>query len=685
MRIKKIVLENIRSYVREEIEFPEGKVLLSGNIGSGKSSILLSIEFALFGVLRSELSGASLLRNGEDRGSVKLFLEVGGKDVEIFRALKRSSSSVSQDAGYIVVDGLRKDGTATELKQAVIELLNYPNELLTKSRSFVYRYTVYTPQEEMKAILLGDKEDRLETLRRVFGIDKYKRISHNAKIVISNLKERKKELNGRTADLDERVMMKQQKAKDMGCISVQLSGLVVPLELSSKSVDAARNEIKLLEDSISKMKELKKEMAVKDVELNERVRRRVIVSNDAKSLESEAEVIRKEKLEVNSTDYRLKISDSESMLNHLESELKDVRDGIQELKTKKAMSETIKRKVAEISSCPTCYQEVSGDYKLKITERESSNISGFDLLAEDLRSKEKSFEASISQLKSSIDSFRKEMHAADMVKMKLRSLEDKDKRIAVLRQEESDLKRSIGEINGKRNELFERLDHLAGIEEAHASTRRKLDDSIAQKQNLEMRRVELDTKLKSLNESIDQLDNEIFRKMEDKAKLERTGQLLHWMDEHFVNLMLTMEKNIMLKVHSDFSQMFQRWFGLLVDNEIIKVRLDDSFSPVIEQNGFETEYEFLSGGEKTAAALAYRLALNQVINNIMSTINTTDLIILDEPTDGFSNEQLDKLRNLFAELDVSQLIIVSHEQKVESFVDNVIRLSKTEHVSRVSG
>ena len=123
MRIKKIVLENIRSYVREEIEFPEGKVLLSGNIGSGKSSILLSIEFALFGVLRSELSGASLLRNGEDRGSVKLFLEVGGKDVEIFRALKRSSSSVSQDAGYIVVDGLRKDGTATELKQAVIELL----------------------------------------------------------------------------------------------------------------------------------------------------------------------------------------------------------------------------------------------------------------------------------------------------------------------------------------------------------------------------------------------------------------------------------------------------------------------------------------------------------------------------------------------------------------------------------
>ncbi|MFH0797880.1 MAG: AAA family ATPase [Candidatus Woesearchaeota archaeon] len=685
MRIKKIILENIRSYVREEIEFPEGKVLLSGNIGSGKSSILLSIEFALFGVLRSELSGASLLRNGEDKGSVNLFLEVGRKDVEIYRALKRSSSSVAQDAGYIVVDGARKDGTATELKQAVIELLNYPNELLTKSKSFIYRYTVYTPQEEMKAILLGDKEDRLETLRRVFGIDKYKRISQNAKIVISNLKERKKELNGRTADLDEKVMMKQQRAKDMGCISAQLSDLTLPLELSSKEVDSVRNEIKLIEDSISQMKDLKKEMAVRDAELNEKMKRKSSVSNELKSLEPEADSLRKENLEVNDTDFKPKIAEEESKLRHFESGLKDVRDGIQELKTKKSMSETIKRKIVELSNCPTCYQEVSGEYKSKIAERESSNISGFESLAESLKSKEKSIEESISQLRSGIESLKRDMHNVELVKVKKRSLEDKDRRIAALKQEESGLKMSIGEINAKRNVLFERIEGLSAIEDIYAASKKRLDDSISKRQALELKRIEFSTKLNSLKESMDALDKEIFRKMEDKLKLERTGQLLHWMDEHFVSLMLTMEKNIMLKVHSDFSQMFQRWFGLLVDNEIIKVRLDDSFSPVIEQNGYETEYEFLSGGEKTAAALAYRLALNQVINNIMSTINTTDLIILDEPTDGFSSEQLDKLRNLFAELDVSQLIIVSHEQKVESFVDNVIRLSKTEHVSRVSG
>ena len=92
----------------------------------------------------------------------------------------------------------------------------------------------------------------------------------------------------------------------------------------------------------------------------------------------------------------------------------------------------------------------------------------------------------------------------------------------------------------------------------------------------------------------------------------------------------------------------------------------------------------LSGGEKTAVALAYRLALNQVINNISNSINTKDLIILDEPTDGFSSEQLDKMKYVIDELEAKQIILVSHDQKIESFVDNVIRINKAEHVSQVA-
>ena len=116
-------------------------------------------------------------------------------------------------------------------------------------------------------------------------------------------------------------------------------------------------------------------------------------------------------------------------------------------------------------------------------------------------------------------------------------------------------------------------------------------------------------------------------------------------------------------------------------SEIFNAKIDDNFTPVIEQQDYEIDYNYLSGGERTAVALAYRLALNQVINSLLSKIKTKDIVVLDEPTDGFSSQQLDKMRDVLSQLNVKQLIIVSHEQKIESFVENVIRFRKVNGVS----
>ncbi len=80
MLLKKIKLENIRSYVYQELDFLEGSLLLSGDVGSGKSTILLAIDFALFG-FSGQGAGSSLLRNGADNGFVELYFELDGKDV----------------------------------------------------------------------------------------------------------------------------------------------------------------------------------------------------------------------------------------------------------------------------------------------------------------------------------------------------------------------------------------------------------------------------------------------------------------------------------------------------------------------------------------------------------------------------------------------------------------------------
>ena len=65
MILRKLKINNIRSYKDAEIIFPEGSTLLMGDIGSGKTSILLAIEFALFGLQPSQ-RGSSILRNNEE-------------------------------------------------------------------------------------------------------------------------------------------------------------------------------------------------------------------------------------------------------------------------------------------------------------------------------------------------------------------------------------------------------------------------------------------------------------------------------------------------------------------------------------------------------------------------------------------------------------------------------------------
>ncbi len=74
-------------------------------------------------------------------------------------------------------------------------------------------------------------------------------------------------------------------------------------------------------------------------------------------------------------------------------------------------------------------------------------------------------------------------------------------------------------------------------------------------------------------------------------------------------------------------------------------KINEEFTPIVEQDGFEQDINYLSGGEKTSVALSYRLALNNVVQKV-STGMKSNLMILDEPTDGFSKEQLYKLREI---------------------------------------
>jgi len=682
MLIKKLILKNIRSYIDEEIKFPEGITLLSGDIGCGKSTILLAIDFALFGIRRGELSGSSLLRNGADEGYVNLNFNINNKEIHIKRTLKKTNLGIVQNSGYLTINDFTQEFTPNELKQKIIELLNYPAESLTK-KSLIYRYTVYTPQEEMKLILLGSKEDRLETLRKVFNIDKYKRIKDNSKILITEVKQKKKESQILSSDLEEKINKQKQVENQIKGKTIILDSNKNSLEAINKKITENKEQIIKSEKEVEKLNNLKKDLEVLKNNLISKQEFKLRLNNDINLLEKQILEAQSKTILIQETNFKETIEKNEKDLEVLE---KDIRENLNlkiNLSTKKQYSEDLKSKVNKIDFCPTCQQNVSQDHKHNIISKEEENIKSLQENINNLLNLEKELSLKINNLKIIIQNLRLQEKEQSINKIRVEDLKQKEERLKNIKLELLQSENIINEILNKKSNLEDELKTSELIESDYKIIKQDLEINLQIQKKNELNLAVINKEIENFNIEINNLKLEIIKKQESKNKLEYYSNLQNWLEEFFINMIDSIEKKVMLKLHSDFNILFQNWFAMLINTELIKVRLDEEFTPLIEQNGHDIEYENLSGGEKTACALAYRLALNQVINTLMSYINTKDLIILDEPTDGFSSDQIDRLRPVSEQLNMKQIIIVSHESKIESFADNIIKIEKRGHISKI--
>jgi len=685
MLLKKIKLENIRSYLNHEIDFPEGSVLLSGDIGSGKSSILLAIDFVLFGLRRGDLSGSMLLRNGKNNGSVELKFSVYNKEIIIKRCLKRTKDSVVQDSGFISIDGKKKDASAIELKQMILELLNYPQDLLTKSKPLVYHYTVYTPQEEMKHILYADNEIRLDTLRKVFGIDKYKRVNENCKILMSKLRELSRDLNLQIEDLPTLEREREDIFKNIQNIKQDLN----EINIKKSEVDLKLKEIKDKFEQIDKKKkvlnELHTKLSLTELNLNSNVN---LISNINKEIEkfnNEIKEIKKEDISIlDSRELKVLVGSKEKEVNFMEDTLDKLNSKIKELEIKRENSNNLIVSLRKLDICSACKQKVSDEYKKSIFDREQ--LLQKEVIAELKIINENKFEggSKLMDLKKELDMLKDKIREIQLMELKIKNLREKESSLEKLSNNSKMLKEEVGGLNSLKVDIKKQIDEFEGLEDEYKILNNNMTNLINNMNIFATKKGALDVQLKQLDEKFVDLNKKIENKKGLELQRNNILKLISWIDTDFLIVVASIERNIMLKIHHDFNNLFEKWFNTLVDTENLNVRLDEDFTPVIEQDGFRIEFEALSGGEKTAAALAYRLGLNQVINHVMGSLNTRDIIILDEPTDGFSEEQIDRMRIVLDELKLRQIIIVSHESKIESFVQNVIKINKRNHITEIS-
>jgi len=680
MRLVFVKLHNIRSYTSATVSFSSGSMLLSGDIGSGKSTILLAVEFALFGLMSGTLSGNALLRNGKNEGSVELKFTVENREVIIKRTLKRLKDKVVQQSGYIIIEGLKKELTATELKSEVIKLLGYPEELASKSKNMIFRYTVYTPQEEMKQIVLESKDERLETLRRVFGIDKYKRIRENCAIYARELGTRAKFLEGKTIDIEEKGKRLQELKGNLQIAEKRHEELRVVLEETGKKVALAKKKILVNEEQSKLAGELTLHIMHITQTLVDKIAQKEKNSADITKLNKEIERLESEIAPVYENTEK-EVKEKAALLKKLEEELEANSKEIGRIKAELDISRMLSQKISSLSQCPTCLQRVEENHKSMIFTREERKSADSGERLQKHLALESTLKEKIGKQRLEMEVLRKKIDQNEVTNLKLNMIAEKRRLASELLLSQTNFKNEVGELNSKKLDMQKKL---ATINLSDFDTEKKAYEEMLKREQQAAVGLAGNTKeIEGLVREAATGEAELSAKLQIAAELERTRKLRVWLEDNFMNLVAAMERQVMAEVHSEFSTLLTQWFKALIEDELVNVRLDDEFTPIIEQNGYELEVENLSGGEKTALALAYRLALNRVINDIISTIKTKDLIILDEPTDGFSAEQLDKLRDVLEELRIGQVIIVSHEAKVEGFVDNVTRLSKEGHMTTV--
>jgi len=810
MILDSIVLENIRSYSKEKIEFPKGITLFEGDIGSGKSSVLMGIEFALFGL--GSQKAESLLSKKATEGSVTLSFEVDGQKYEIKRKLKRKGGSVTQDArgSYLMSDGESEPLSPTELKQRVLQILNFNEPGDPHSESRIFRYAVFTPQEEMKQVL-RDPRRRLETIRRAFGVEDYKTAVENAKSLSSGLKTQMAVFQERFSKIDENEKELEEMKTTFKNLGKILSNLDVEknkiqtdvekleddktklqkkeknkIELESKNesiqskieshesllesydeqIEVKMDELDDIKSQLSDIKKIKKPTDKTLPEIEKVITkfskiRDGIISLKSKKGHLDVDITRLEKFLGPKTRFTAKqcqekIIDHKKRFEQTSKELEGLEEQIEKQKEVKIKAEsqieTLKEKLDNVAklgaTCPYCDHKLTKDHIKKLEKERKEKLVKNEKVLEDSEKKlaellseqdgvnitvtfnhdavqeiegylpnlrewheksgniitlqnelkvaqaqiviseEKSFpndgrfENPVEYMRSLRDVLV-EYHNASKQNDDLEKRQNSAESIV---SKNKNLKSQVGEkisqLQKDIKEIQTKLKSFVGLDEKIS----KVDDKLAEKnetlsETKEMI-VENKTNQRNFKDQITKLKEEISQAEKWQVKHAKFSNYFDWLREFFIPTVEQIEKQVLLSIQQNFNEIYRRWYSILIDDSTKESRIDEEFTPIIEQDGYEQDVDYLSGGEKTSIALAYRLTLNSMMRQETDSLKS-NLLILDEPTDGFSKTQLSKVRDVLQELKSQQIILVSHEKELETYVDNIFQITKQDGVSQV--
>jgi exonuclease SbcC len=164
MIIDRLVLKNFKRFRNEEIHFRDGITGILGNNGTGKSSIVEAIFFALYGVektgsLQSDYIISSFA-SPKEQCEVRLDFRIGGDNYSVTRTLKNGKTIPNKTTfhknGKLFATGVRE--VETEVRRTI------------GMGRVDFRNTIYAAQKDLLTLLESDPSKRKEWFLRALGI-----------------------------------------------------------------------------------------------------------------------------------------------------------------------------------------------------------------------------------------------------------------------------------------------------------------------------------------------------------------------------------------------------------------------------------------------------------------------------------------------------------------------------------
>ena len=700
--LKDIKLHNFISHSDTTLTFNRGITIFVGHNGSGKSSIIDAITFALFGE-HTRKSNKNLVQRGCQSSSVSLNFSIGAREYVAYRQIGSSGQSTS--AKFELISDVNNAAKSVSNKRIIIsgERKQFGESMSAEIAKIVgmnykkLRIAGIIQQGELNKIIETQPKEFKELLNGLIGIDRLDLAYHTMNDVINGFRERLRDHNG---GFDDKQIESIKKAIDKKVTDLyDAEQLLKQLKNQSNEINTKlftlEREIERIEPLILRTRELN---AIENALIKYVNEKRDCISSDIVKLERITKESRKsiqivserEEIKINIQMVKAEIDDIQQKILHNEGESGRL----------KGLLECGKRLEIKDGRCPLCDSPISTVNKVfdlnHIQKEMTTKMDDqMNLVAE--RVKLKKEEAHLEEKEKKLNAA--ENFLATNYITSIHEIEKLEQELDQKRSGLSKLSKSVTKVEEDPMQLS--IDDFSkSLAEKIIEIRKQVKDLKVQgytdaklnRTRLSNQLLEINTRIGITQRSAQEAKETIDTSKKILAELEYASKYLSTIEnirssvfnrDGFVALSLRSWALRMISMKaSDYAAMF----NIGISRIDLKEKIRDVEIQCFGRQG-EIDMDSLSGGEKVAVALALRLG----IANIMGS-NKLDFIILDEPTIHLDDERRKSLVKIISEAfreglgPISQTVIITHDAEIfeDSNVDTIYRFVMSSNGSLVS-